>query len=87
MFGRIQTSQTVKLPFSCLLQRYVQMLRSEKSKLMSYMMQEFFAITFHFLLYPFLKNGPNSAFFGLFLFFSQCKDKYSTNFTINEKKA
>ena len=30
-------------------------------------------------------NRPNPASFCLFSFFSQCKDKYSTIFTINEK--
>ena len=29
--------------------------------------------------------GQTRPLFGLFLFFSQCKDKYSTNFTINDK--
>ena len=29
-----------------------------------------------------LINGPNPASFCLFSFFSQCKDKYSTNFTV-----
>ena len=34
----------------------------------------------------FLKNGPNPASFCLFLFFfSHCKEKYSTNLTINYK--
>ena len=35
----------------------------------------------------FLKNGPNPASFGLFSFFSQYNDNYSTNLTVNEIKA
>ena len=30
-------------------------------------------------------NGPNLSSFCLFLFFSQCRDKYSTNVTVNDK--
>ena len=33
----------------------------------------------------FFKIGQTWPLFGLFSFFSQCKDKYSTNFTINDK--
>ena len=33
----------------------------------------------------FLKMGQTPPLFGLFLLYSQCKDKYSTNFTINDK--
>ena len=41
------------------------------------------------LLLPFREifflNGPTRPLFCLFSFFSQCKDKYSTNLTINDK--
>ena len=33
----------------------------------------------------FFKMDQTWPLFGLFSFFSQCKDKYNTNFTINDK--
>ena len=41
---------------------------------------------FSYFIYFFLKNGPNPAsFWFIFCSFSQHKDKYRTNFTINDK--
>ena len=37
-------------------------------------------------IFRFFKYGPNPASFWIFSFFSQCKDKYSTNLTKNEKR-
>ena len=38
-----------------------------------------------FLYNYYYLNGPNPASFCLFLLFSQCKDKYTTNLTSNDK--